>query len=462
MDTSHIHPYQDKEPRTSWRIRKVVDELRHFRNQWDFRDTPMGDDGMAYLAHYASPGPYTVHTLDLVRCGLGDDSVDALIGLIGRCKELRNLHLRDNHFTAAGLDRLLQGVAAASSTITNLDISDMPLGPEGGKAVARFLAVAPQLDQLTCRNNQLGAGFADLAQALPGMGRLQRLDVQNNGIPLASANDWLPSLRANRSLVILRLADEKTPEAEQLTHRLCQLPNANLQQVGNISIQRKNTPKYQGIKKKFGTIDPFRDRPSGSYLREVENQRALLKWEFHPTNKPLSDIERYVAESVPGLPESPQNFIEAFLRPASGSRAYAPADHPQLYTQSGRLLSLLEQADPPLTRSDLTRETPAGTSLICALANAIPPMRLIPFLNSRGIAVGGRELLDSEGKGNEALDALCLFGGAESFLTRANLSGMSGEEFRAIRRAMPDYAAQEIRFGMTLFPSQTPSGGRTR
>jgi Ran GTPase-activating protein (RanGAP) involved in mRNA processing and transport len=182
----------------------------------------------------------TLLEINLSYCALGDGGVSALARNLGsRNTTLEKLALRCNYITSTGVGVLLETMEQSSHHLTDLDLTNNPIGNEGASLLARsllnnalpnlkrlslcccdigddgFMALVSALEQnksllqlVLCGKQFFSErAFLALAESLPEIKMLQRVDFRwRTG--LASAMPLLlAGLRDNTSLFRFHVAD---------------------------------------------------------------------------------------------------------------------------------------------------------------------------------------------------------------------------------------------------------------
>ncbi|GAA2797178.1 hypothetical protein GCM10010441_22970 [Kitasatospora paracochleata] len=145
--------------------------------------------GACRIADSLRASPQTVQALWLKRNPLGVRAGQAAAELIEAAERLRTLDLVQTGLDAAGLALLVDAALAGGRGFERLFLGGNPLGPEGGRQLAR-LVVAGTAEELYASAAGLGdEGASALAEALARApyGRLKRLSLASSGIGPAAA-----------------------------------------------------------------------------------------------------------------------------------------------------------------------------------------------------------------------------------------------------------------------------------
>eukprot|EP01112_Ceratiomyxa_fruticulosa_P008454 TRINITY_DN2191_c0_g1_i2.p1 TRINITY_DN2191_c0_g1~~TRINITY_DN2191_c0_g1_i2.p1 ORF type:complete len:897 (-),score=195.19 TRINITY_DN2191_c0_g1_i2:116-2806(-) len=134
----------------------------------------------------------------------------SIVGPPLRVANVQLLNLSNNRITDRATARYLGDVVECYTGLTNLDLTNMRIGPEATEEIATMMARNKFLSAgsvtLNLAQNELGQkGAVQLARFLPQSQFLKSLDISNNKIPAKALSEILLALGSTKTLETLNL-----------------------------------------------------------------------------------------------------------------------------------------------------------------------------------------------------------------------------------------------------------------
>eukprot|EP00441_Pelagodinium_beii_P017377 CAMPEP_0197665120 /NCGR_PEP_ID=MMETSP1338-20131121/59041_1 /TAXON_ID=43686 ORGANISM="Pelagodinium beii, Strain RCC1491" /NCGR_SAMPLE_ID=MMETSP1338 /ASSEMBLY_ACC=CAM_ASM_000754 /LENGTH=972 /DNA_ID=CAMNT_0043243877 /DNA_START=73 /DNA_END=2988 /DNA_ORIENTATION=+ len=142
-------------------------------------NNPVGDEGLTIIAECLSIG---LTDLSISNCSLTHESQATLLNLVSLSPNLRSLDLSNNHLGPTGCSDMVDWMTQndkESFSLRTLELSGCALGDDG------FLQLVPvlgSLNYLGLRNNGITSGGLTEVMAASQMVKLQTLDLEGNDI----------------------------------------------------------------------------------------------------------------------------------------------------------------------------------------------------------------------------------------------------------------------------------------
>ncbi|BFU19402.1 leucine-rich repeat containing protein [Entamoeba histolytica HM-1:IMSS-B] len=149
--------------------------------------------------------PIALKRIDLSNIGLTDDIAKNIVDGFRACNSLEYLNLSNNsELSGSALQTVLRSINR--NALFRLDIRGLALTRQDAGQVIRLISDFPNLQQLIIKNNNIGAGGAELGNLVQRLKKLQILDVRHCGLPKDIVHSILKGLADSRVLKELRLS----------------------------------------------------------------------------------------------------------------------------------------------------------------------------------------------------------------------------------------------------------------
>ena len=174
------------------------------RPDWDFRQHPLTPNGRAAL-WYVTDENETVASINVANNDVSSDDVPGLSKTIGTCPQLKMLDLSDNELVKLTLVpsewHMLCEALSTNSTLTNLNLNNNKLGPNGVRVAAKALRGCIALKRLGFSYNEPGVehALADLLRLHPALCSVELVESLDRHLPSRSKDDIGRALLENKA-----------------------------------------------------------------------------------------------------------------------------------------------------------------------------------------------------------------------------------------------------------------------
>jgi Ran GTPase-activating protein (RanGAP) involved in mRNA processing and transport len=168
-------------------------------------ENQLGDEGMTFLVEGLAENT-TLRKLDLRSNGIGVEGALSIASLVKKSNSLLGLYLGMNEIGDVGLEALAQGLTFGR--LQKLDLSENGIGASGAEAISSMLQTNTSLQELNLSFNSIGdAGASSIANILDQNVTLRCLSLRRNRIGNEGACAFaakLPTMRGLKELVMIK------------------------------------------------------------------------------------------------------------------------------------------------------------------------------------------------------------------------------------------------------------------
>lgn len=136
--------------------------------------------------------------------------VPTLVEEIPKFEKLKTLDLSDNKLGDSGASKLVEGLQAATLSLSALQLSGNGIGDSGASAIATFISKNKTVSKIVLKENKISdEGANALASSLKENDLIDELDLSSNRIGNKGAMSLKKALKSHKSILTVNLSGNK-------------------------------------------------------------------------------------------------------------------------------------------------------------------------------------------------------------------------------------------------------------